>query len=53
MAYRDGKKLLGLISPVLQQDNVRGAVAIAYSEKELTSTWKVSEKEFMSIDFNQ
>lgn len=53
MAFRDGKKLFGLIAPILQQGNINGAVAIAFNENELISTWKVSEKEFTSIDFNR
>jgi hypothetical protein len=45
-------KIFILIAPLLQKDQVIGAAVVAFSDEELQNTWKVSEKEFLSIDFN-
>ncbi len=46
------KKIYVCIAPILQQDQVIGAVAMGFPEEDL-KIWKVSEQEFLNIDFNQ
>jgi hypothetical protein len=50
--YVGTDKIFILIGPLLQKDQVTGAVLMALSEEELQNKWKVSEKEFLNIDFN-
>jgi hypothetical protein len=50
--YLEGKKIFIVMAPLLQQDQVTGAVVMGFSEEELQK-WQVPEKEFLSIDFNQ
>ena len=50
--YRGDKKIYAFIAPILQQDQVIGAVAMGFPEEDL-KIWKVSEQEFLNIDFNQ
>ena len=52
MLYLGGAKIFILMAPVLKNDQVIGAVAMGFPEEEL-QRWKVPEKEFLSIDFNQ
>jgi hypothetical protein len=52
MLYLEGKKIFIFMAPLLQQDQVIGAVTMGFPEGELQK-WKVTEKEFLSIDFNQ
>jgi hypothetical protein len=52
MLYLEGNKIFIFISPILQQDQVTGAVVMVFPDEGLQK-WKVSEKEFLSIDFNQ
>jgi len=52
MLYLGGRKIFILIAPILQQDRVVGAVTMGFPEEELRR-WKVSEQEFLRIDFNQ
>ena len=50
--FRGDKKIYVCIAPILQQDQVIGAVAMGFPEEDL-KIWKVSEQEFLNIDFNQ
>jgi hypothetical protein len=50
--YVGKDKIFVLMAPILQKDQVTGVVLMALSEKELQNKWKVSEKEFLNIDFN-
>lgn len=50
--YLAGAKIYILMAPILWQDQVTGAVVMGFPEKDLEK-WKVPEKEFLSIDFNQ
>jgi sensor histidine kinase regulating citrate/malate metabolism len=50
--YMEGEKIFIVMAPLLQQDQVIGAVVMGFSEGELQK-WQVPEKEFRSIDFNQ
>lgn len=52
MLYFGGNKVFVFLAPVFNNDQVIGAAAMGFSEKEL-QRWKVAEKEFVSIDFNQ
>jgi len=52
MLYFGKTKIYILMSPLLKRDQVIGAVAMSFLEEELQNKWKVSEKEFLSIDFN-
>jgi hypothetical protein len=52
MLYLEGKKIFVLIAPLLQTDQVSGAVAMVFPEEEIQK-WHVPEKEFLSIDFNK
>ncbi|MFZ2086949.1 MAG: hypothetical protein WAU47_00105, partial [Desulfobaccales bacterium] len=47
------KKIFAVVSPLLEKNQVIGAVALVFIEEELQKTWKVSEKEFLVIDFNK
>jgi hypothetical protein len=46
-------KIFIVVAPLHQQDRILGAVALGFTEEELEKTWKVSEKEFLAIDFNK
>jgi ribosomal protein L37AE/L43A len=50
--YMGEKKVFVVLGPLLQQDQVIGAVVVGFLEEELEKTWKLSEKEFLGIDFN-
>jgi hypothetical protein len=50
--YLEGNKIFVLIGPLLQKDQVTGAVVMVFSEESLQK-WHVPEKEFLSIDFNR
>jgi hypothetical protein len=52
MVYLGGSKVFVFLAPVLKNDQVIGAVAMGFPEEEL-QRWKVSENEFLGIDFNQ
>ncbi len=52
MLYLGGRKIFVVIAPLLQKDQLIGAVAMGFPEEEL-QRWKVPEKEFLGIDFNQ
>jgi hypothetical protein len=52
MLYFEGKKIFVLLGPLLQQDQIIGGVALVFPEEELQKC-HLSDKEFMSIDFNQ
>lgn len=50
--YLEGKKIFIFMAPLLQKDQVTGAVVMGFSEAELQKR-QVPEKEFLAIDFNQ
>jgi hypothetical protein len=52
MLYLGGRKIFFFAAPILQKDQVVGAVGMGFPEEELQK-WKLPEKEFLSIDFNQ
>jgi hypothetical protein len=52
MFYLGGAKIFVLIAPILQGDQVAGALVMGFPDEEL-KRWQVSEKDFLSIDFNQ
>ena len=52
MLHLEGKKIFIFMAPLLQQDQVTGAVVMGFPEEELQKR-RVPEKEFLSIDFNQ
>jgi len=52
MLYLEGTKVFVFIAPLLKNDQVTGAVVMGFPEEELKK-WKVSEKDFLSTDFNQ
>jgi hypothetical protein len=52
MLYLEGNKIYVLIGPLLQKDQLTGAVVMIFSEESLQK-WHVPEKEFLGIDFNQ
>jgi hypothetical protein len=52
MFYLGGAKIFVLIAPILQGDQVAGAVAMGFPDEALKS-WKVSEQDFLNINFNQ
>lgn len=51
LLYLKEKKIFTVIAPLLRQAQVTGAVVMGFWEDELQK-WKVSEKEFMGMDFN-
>jgi hypothetical protein len=51
--YEKGEKIYALLSALLQEGKVIGAVGIGFFAKEIEEKWQVSEKEFLSINFNQ
>ncbi len=50
--YAGKDKIFIVIAPLLEKAQVAGAVVLALSAEELQDKWKVSEKEFLDIDFN-
>ncbi len=50
--YAGKDKFFIVIAPLLHQEQVAGAVVLGLSAEDLQHTWKVSEKEFLDIDFN-
>ena len=51
--YFKGIKVFMVLAPLLQNDNVIGAVALIFPADAVEKQWHVSEKEFLSIDLNQ
>jgi|UniRef100_A0A7C3Z3A4 hypothetical protein len=51
LLYLEGKKIFIFMAPVLHNHQVSGAVVMGFPEEALEK-WQVSEKEFLSIDFN-
>jgi len=51
--YFQGIKIFMVLAPLLQKDNVMGAVALIFPADALEKQWRVSEKEFLSLDLNQ
>ncbi len=51
--YFKGTKIFVVIAPLLQNNNLVGAVALAFPAAALEKQWHVSEKEFLSLDLNQ
>jgi hypothetical protein len=49
--YLGGSKIFVVVAPVLQQDQVTGAVAMGFSEEALRKD-KISEKDFFGLNFN-
>jgi hypothetical protein len=52
MLYLGGSKIFVLMAPLLKDNQVVGSVALGFTEEDL-ERWKVPEKEFLSINFNQ
>jgi len=50
--YLEGNKIFVLIAPLLQDKEVMGAAVMIFSDESLQK-WRVTEKEFLSINFNQ
>lgn len=50
--YAGKDKIFIVIAPLLEKTQVAGAVVLALSAEDLKNTWKVSEQEFLNIDFN-
>ncbi len=51
--YLGQEKYLVFMVPVLGKGQVIGAVAVGFPEAELHDRWKVTEKEFLQINFNR
>jgi hypothetical protein len=51
--YLKGTKIYIVLAPLLQKNNVIGAVALSFLAAALEKQWHVSEKEFLSIDLNK
>lgn len=51
--YLKGTRILVVLAPILQKDNVIGAVTLSFPAGALEKQWHVSEKEFLSLDLNQ
>ncbi|MEW6387148.1 MAG: hypothetical protein AB1491_06505 [Thermodesulfobacteriota bacterium] len=49
---QNGQQLYIISVPLLQADRVIGIMAIAISAQEAKNRWDVTEKEFMTLDFN-
>ncbi len=47
-----GGKVYGFVAPLLHKGKVIGGVSMGFPSEEIEEKWKVSEKEFMSINFN-
>jgi len=50
--YLRGGKVYGFFAPLIQKTKIVGGVSMGFSSKEIEEKWKISEKEFMSINFN-
>lgn len=50
--FMRGGKVYGFVAPLVKNGKVIGGVSMGFSSKEIEEKWKVSEKEFMSINFN-
>jgi len=51
--YLGLEKFFVIMAPILEEGQVIGAVALGFSEEELKNTLKISEKEFLDINFNK
>lgn len=49
---QDGSELYIICAPILRLDKVIGLIGIAISAAEAKSTWGLTEKEFMALNFN-
>jgi hypothetical protein len=50
---QDGSSLYVICVPLLKNDEVIGVLAVALSASEAKNKWGLTEKEFMSMDFNR
>ena len=50
--FMRGGKLFGFFAPILHKGKVIGGVSMGFPAKEIEEKWKVSENEFMKINFN-
>lgn len=50
--YLRGGKVYGFFVPLIQNSKVIGGVSMGFSSNEIEERWKISEDEFLSIDFN-
>lgn len=50
--YLKGTKIYVILAPLLKENDVAGALGMVFLESELEK-WKVSEKEFLDINFNE
>ena len=49
---QNGSELFIICAPLLRGDNLIGLVAIAVNSKDAAQKWDLTEKEFLSINFN-
>ena len=50
--YVTGNKVYGLVAPIQQRGKVIGVLVMGFPANVLEKKWQISEKEFMSINFN-
>jgi hypothetical protein len=50
---QDGSGLYVICVPLLQEDRVMGLLAVALSASDAKKRWGLTEKEFMTLDFNR
>ena len=50
--YLKGTKIYVILTPLLKENEVLGGLAMVFLESEIEK-WKVSEKEFLDINFNE
>ena len=50
--YLRGGKVYGFFVPLFQNEKLLGGVSMGFSSNDIEEKWKVSENEFMEINFN-
>jgi hypothetical protein len=50
--YLRGGKVYGFFVPIFQNTKLLGGVSMGFSANDIEEKWKVSENEFMNINFN-
>jgi hypothetical protein len=50
--YLRGGKVYGFFVPLFQNEKLVGGVSMGFSSNDIEEKWKVSENEFMKINFN-
>ncbi len=50
---QDGSEIYIICAPLLKEQQVKGILALALSSEEAQNRWKITDQEFLALDFNR